>query len=77
MTIVSTKERPAQQPNPAEELGPEVAVAAPPAGGEPPLPTTSVADSGRIAVEAEEPEPVGARTEWMTRFAWARTVGGW
>jgi len=77
MTITSTEERSAQQFEQAEESAPAVAVAAPPAGLEPPVTTTSVADSGRISAETEEPEPVGAGTDWRTRFAWAKTVGGW
>ena len=76
MTITRTEGRSAQRFDQAEEIAPEVAVAAPPAGLKPPLPT-SVAEPGRISVDAEEPEPMGARTDWMTRFAWAKTVGGW
>jgi hypothetical protein len=77
MTITSTEERSAQQFDQSEQIAPAVAGAAPPAGLEPAPPSMSVADSGGISVEAEEPEPVGAGTDWMTRFAWAKTVGGW
>ena len=76
MTITRTEERLAQLDQ-AAEIAPEVAVAAPPAALEPPPPTASAADSGWISVEVEEPEPERGRTDWMTRFAWAKTAGGW
>jgi len=28
-------------------------------------------------VEVEEVDPPAAPTGWMTRFAWAKTAGGW
>ena len=76
MTITSTEERSAQQFDQPEQIAPAVAMA-PPAGLEPAPPSTFVAHSGGISTEAEEPEPVGAGTDWTTRFAWAKTVGGW
>jgi hypothetical protein len=74
MTITSTEERSARQFGQPEQIAP---AAAAPAGLGPAPPSTSVARSGGISVEAEEPEPVRAGTDWMTRFAWAKTVGGW
>ena len=76
MTITSTEERSAQLDQ-AEEVAPEVAVVAPPAGPGPAPLTMSAADSGWISSEEEEPEPARARTDWMTRFAWAKAIGGW
>ena len=77
MTITSTEKRSAQRFDHVEEIAPNLAAASPPAGFNPPLATTSVADSARIPVEAEEPEQRGSRTDWMTLFARAKTLGGW
>jgi hypothetical protein len=75
MTI-STEERPAALEQ-AERRPPAVGRAAPPTRTDEPPPRPSAVDPRWTWVEVEEVDPPGARTDWMTRFAWAKTVGGW
>jgi hypothetical protein len=75
MTITGTEERPARLEE-AERLQREAVVAAP-IGTDPPSPATVATEPPLTWVEVEEAEPSRARTDWTTRFAWAKTVGGW
>jgi hypothetical protein len=70
MTITSTEERLA----PSDELEP---IATEPGAAQPVEPGRLVIHPPQIGVDVEEAEEPGARTDWTTRFAWAKTLGGW
>jgi hypothetical protein len=70
ITITSTEQRPAQLEPPGEVPGL-------PADPGPPPSAVSAAEPRQTWVDEEEPEPSGVRPDWTTRFAWAKTLGGW
>ncbi len=71
MTITSTEERLA----PSEELEP---IDAPPGAAQPPVkPGRLVIHTPGSESDTEEAGSPGAPIDWTTRFAWAKTLGGW
>ena len=76
MTITGTEERPAHLEE-SEWIPPSAALAAPSVRTDS-RPKAAVANEPPWSwIEAEEAEPSRSRTDWTTRFAWAKTVGGW
>jgi hypothetical protein len=76
MTITSTEERSFGLEE-AEPTPPDDAVVAPPPSVDSPPPTADATDPGEGWGDVEEAEPSRAPSTWMTRFAWAKTLGGW
>ena len=76
MTISSTGERLAYREE-AERIRPEASVAAPAVRTDSPPSVTAPAEPPWTWLEVEEAEPPAAPTDWTTRFAWAKTMGGW
>ena len=76
MTIIST-EQPAVGLEEAKPTPLAVAVVAPPPSVEPPPPTRTATDPGEGWGDVDAAEPSRTPSNWLTRFAWAKTLGGW
>ena len=76
MTITRTEERPAHREE-SEWIPPDAASAAPPVQTGSPPRVAVATQPPQTWTEVEEEEPPRPRTDWTTRFAWAKTVGGW
>ena len=75
MTITSTEERLAH-PEAADSIESQ-ALPAPPIFSDSPAPSGLVVHEPWTWIDAEEGETPRHRTDWVTRFAWAKTAGAW